>query len=127
MFLRIPILSVLLYAASCSPRQVVCPVPELVKLHKSNVHLSRFARTAERENAVQQKAILYDYFRKPEVEPKALKNIEIWDCPRPGLKHDKMMARKSAQLQKRYDKYLKKVARYSEEHTLMVKENAENQ
>lgn len=123
MFVRISILAIVLYAQSCSPRQVACPVPELVKMQKSNVNLSRLARTTERENSLQEKTIPYDYFQKPEIEPKALKNIEIWDCPKPGLKHDKMVARRSAQLQKRYDKYLKKIARYSEEHTLMVNEN----
>lgn len=120
MFLRISIPSILFWVAACSPRQVVCPVPELTKLQKSNVKLSRFARTADRENALQEKGMAYDYFQKPEVAPKALKNIEIWDCPKPGLKHDKMVARKSAQLQKRYDKYLKKVARFSEQQTLTV-------
>ena len=127
MIFRTFILSLFLFVVSCSPRQVACPVPELVKLQKSDVRLARVARQAGREDVLRETTTRIDYFQKPEVEPKALKTLEIWDCPRPGLKHDKMMARKSAQLQKRYDKYLKKVARYTAEHTMLVKENPENQ
>lgn len=91
-----------------------CPTPELVKLRKAKAHRMKYA-LAKRKEA---KASSYDYFQVNQT--KSLSKIEEWDCPKPGLKHDKMVAKKAKDLQRRYAKNLKKVIKKSEERTASV-------
>lgn len=62
----------------------------------------------------------YDYFQESSYKAKELRKIEEWDCPKPGLKHDKMVQKKAKDLQRRYDKNIKRVAKESEERTVTV-------
>jgi len=96
-----------------------CPTPETVKLRKAKAHKMRYAM-AKRKQAM---ANNYDYFKESEYKSKSLSNIEEWDCPKPGLKHDKMVQKKAKDLQKRYAKNLKRVAKESEERTITVNSN----
>ncbi len=91
-----------------------CPTPELVKLRKAKAKRLKYAM-AKRKEAM---ANRYDYFQVNDT--KSLNKIEEWDCPKPGLKHNKMVAKKAKDLQRRYAKNQKKVAKESEDRTVMV-------
>ncbi|MFZ1805739.1 MAG: hypothetical protein WAU36_00865 [Cyclobacteriaceae bacterium] len=68
----------------------------------------------------------HDYFADSGYKTKSLTKIEEWDCPKPGLKHDKMVQKKAKDLQRRYAKNLKKVAKESEERTASVYSEGKN-
>lgn len=103
---------ILLTALACQTNPMVCPTPEAVKLRKAKAHKMRYM-AAKRKEAM---ANRHDYFQ--EMETKPLSTIEEWDCPKPGLKHDRMVQKKAKDLQKRYAQNLKRVARESEERTI---------
>lgn len=66
----------------------------------------------------EQAASKIDYFQESPYKKKELRHIEEWDCPKPGLKHDKMVQKKAKDLQRRYAQNLKRVAKESEERTV---------
>lgn len=101
--------------ASCHTNPVACPTPEAVKLRKLKAHRARYAMAKYKEDRENNKI---DYFQESAYKAKELKNIEEWDCPKPGLKHDKMVQKKAKDLQRRYAHNLKKVAKESEERTV---------
>lgn len=72
------------------------------------------------------KANNYNYFQESAYRTKELNKIEEWDCPKPGLKHDKMVAKKAKDLQRRYARNLKKVMKKSEERTASVVAKEDN-
>ena len=97
---------------ACQTNPMVCPTPEVVKLRQAKAHKMRYM-AAKRKEAM---ANRYDYFQ--EAETKSLSKIEEWDCPKPGLKHDRMVQKKAKDLQRRYAQNLKRVAKQSEERTI---------
>ncbi|HCR54050.1 MAG TPA: hypothetical protein DIW27_06510 [Cytophagales bacterium] len=109
-----------LAAMACQTNPMVCPSPEVVKLKKAKAHRMRYLM-AKRKEAQAINSVAYFQERKT----KELASIEEWDCPKPGLKHDKMVQKKAKDLQKRYAQNLKKVAKESEERTVMVNSNQE--
>lgn len=108
-----------LLAMGCQSNPMFCPTPETVKLRKAKAHKMRYAM-AKRKQAM---ANNHDYFEESGYKAKSLSKIEEWDCPKPGLKHDKMVQKKARDLQKRYEQNLKKVAKESEERTITVNSN----
>ena len=107
-----------LFAMSCQSTPMFCPTEKTVKLRKAKAHRMRYAM-AKRKEAQAMNSI--DYFQQSKT--KQLANIEEWDCPKPGLKHDKMVQKKARDLQKRYQQNLKRVAKESEERTITVNSN----
>lgn len=117
MMYRILILIILLGGTACqSSSPFYCPTPELVKLKKAKAHRLKYAMAKRREAMANN----HDYFQESAYKAKEFSKIEEWDCPKPGLKHDKMVAKKAKDLQRRYAKNLKKVAKESEERTVGV-------
>lgn len=106
-------LLLLLIGMACQSNPAVCPPPEVVKLKKLKAHRLRYL-TAKRKEAL---ANNYDYFQESGFKTKTLNKIEEWDCPKPGLKHDKMVQKKARDLQRRYAQDQKRVARESEQRT----------
>ncbi|HRW99368.1 MAG TPA: hypothetical protein P5280_07755 [Cyclobacteriaceae bacterium] len=100
---------------ACQVNPLVCPTPEVVKLRRAKAHRMKYMmakmKEAQATNSV-------DYFQQSAHKTKELKNVEEWDCPKPGLKHDKMVQKKARDLQRRYARNLKKVAKESEERTV---------
>ncbi|MBX2943475.1 MAG: hypothetical protein KF860_14130 [Cyclobacteriaceae bacterium] len=116
---RLIALLILAAMTACQTNPMVCPTPEAVKLRKAKAHRMRYAM-AKRKQAL---ANNYDYFQESEYKSKSLIHIEEWDCPKPGLKHDKMLQKKAKDLQRRYTKNMKRVAKESEERTVTVTNN----
>jgi len=116
--IRLSILLVLLGMA-CQTSPVVCPPPEVVKLKKAKAHRLRYLAAMRKEA----QANNHDYFQESRYKTKELRKIEEWDCPKPGLKHDKMVQKKARDLQKRYVQDQKRVAKESEERTVTVNSN----
>lgn len=112
-------LTALFTLASCQSNPLFCPTPETVKLRKAKAHRMRYAM-AKRKEAL---ANNHDYFKQSDYKAKSLTHIEEWDCPKPGLKHDKMVQKKAKDLQKRYEQNLKRVAKESEGRTATVHSN----
>lgn len=108
-----------LLAMGCQSNPMFCPTPETVKLRKAKAHEMRYAM-AKRKQAM---ANNHDYFEDSGYKTKSLSKIEEWDCPKPGLKHDKMVQKKAKDLHKRYAQNLKRVAKESEERTITVNSN----
>jgi len=114
---RLLIFLVIAIGSACqSSNPFNCPRPELVKLRKAKAHHMKYAVAKRKEALADQN----DYFRESDFKAKSLSSLESWDCPKPGLKHDKMVQKKARDLQRRYAKNLKKVARESEERTVTV-------
>ncbi len=117
MIFKLFILFVLLAGVACqSSSPFYCPTPEVVKLKKAKAHRLKYAMAKRREAMANN----HDYFQESAYKAKELSKIEEWDCPKPGLKHDKMVAKKAKDLQRRYARNLKKVAKESEERTASV-------
>lgn len=117
MIARLIILIILLSGMACqSTSSFYCPKPELVKLRKAKAHRLKYVM-AKRKEAI---ANSHDYFQESAYKAKELSKIEEWDCPKPGLKHDKMVAKKAKDLQRRYARNLKKVAKESEDRVVRV-------
>ncbi|HEY5690048.1 MAG TPA: hypothetical protein VIS49_01210 [Cyclobacteriaceae bacterium] len=117
MIARLIILILLFAGMACQSTSLFyCPKPELVKLRKAKAHRLKYVM-AKRKEAL---ANNQDYFQESAYKAKELSKIEAWDCPKPGLKHDKMVAKKAKDLQRRYAKNLKKVAKESEARTVSV-------
>jgi len=116
MMFRWSAILILVAMAACQTNPMGCPTPEAVKLRKARAHRMRYAM-AKRKEAL---ANNFDYFKGSEYKSKPLAEIEEWDCPKPGLKHDKMVAKKARDLHRRYARNLKKVAKESEEKTVTV-------
>lgn len=119
MIARLLILLLIFIGMACQTNPLVCPSPEVVRLRKQKAHRMRYA-IAKRKEAM---ANNYDYFRESDIKAKELRKIEEWDCPKPGLKHDKMVQKKAKNLQRRYDQNIKRVAKESEERTVTVNSN----
>jgi len=119
MILRWIALLTLAAMTACQTNPMVCPTPEVVKLRRAKAHKMRYNLAKRREA----QANNYDYFKESGYKVKPLSSIEEWDCPKPGLKHDKMVQKKAKDLQKRYAQNLKKVAKESEERTITVNSN----
>lgn len=123
MIARLMILIMLFTGVACqSTSSFYCPTPELVKLRKAKAHRMKYLM-AKRKEAMANRV---DYFQESAYKAKELTKIEEWDCPKPGLKHDKMVAKKAKDLQGRYARNLKKVAKESEERTVSVYPTKEN-
>lgn len=123
MISRLIILLFITFGMACqSSSPFYCPTPELVKLRKARSHRLKYAMAKHKEA----KANSYNYFQESAYKSKELSKIEKWDCPKPGLKHDKMVAKKAKDLQRRYARNLKKVAKKSEEQTASVYQSKEN-
>lgn len=101
--------------ASCSVNPMACPTPEAVRLKKLKAHRFKYAMAKYKEDQAGNKI---EYFPETASRKKDLKNIEEWDCPKPGLKHDKMVQKKARDLQRRYAQNIKKVAKESEDRTV---------
>lgn len=112
---RLLSLAILAGLTACQVNPMVCPTPEAVKLRKAKAHRMKYVMAKMKET---QAANSVDYFQQSAYKTKELKNVEEWDCPKPGLKHDKMVQKKARDLQRRYAKNLKKVAKESEERTV---------
>lgn len=117
---RLPIILIAILISACQSGRLACPTPELVKLKRSNPNRIHVFGKRMTQDAMASSKGHIDYFRKPDMDPKDIRTIEIWDCPRPGLKHDRMVEKKKKDLQRRYEKNLKRVARESEERTKVV-------
>lgn len=109
-------------AFSCHTNPVYCPTPEIVKLKKTKAKRFKYIMAKYKEEQSDNK----DYFKESSIKTKELRKIEEWDCPKPGLKHDKMVQKKAIDLQRRYAKNLKKVAKDSEQRTVQYT-NAETE
>ncbi len=109
-----------LVAISCQSNPVYCPPPEMVKLKKAKAHRMRYMM-AKRKEAMAKNSV--DYFEESPYKAKELRKIEEWDCPKPGLKHDKMVQKKAKDLQRRYAQDQKRVAKESEVRTTTVLSN----
>ena len=83
-------------------------------MRKTKAHRMRYELAKYKEDKADKK----DSFKESEYKKKELAKIEEWDCPKPGLKHDRMVQKKAKDLQRRYAHNLKKVARESEERTV---------
>ena len=117
MFFRLAILFIFVSGMACqSSSPFYCPTPELVKRKKTKAHRLKYLNAKRREAM----ANSHNYFQESGYKAKELSKIEEWDCPKPGLKHDKMVAKKAKDLQRRYAKNLKKVAKESEDRTVRV-------
>lgn len=117
---RVSIILIAVSISACQSGRIACPTPELVRLKRSNPNrVQLFGKRPSQEAMASSKGHI-DYFRKPDMDPKDIRTIEIWDCPRPGLKHDRMVEKKKKDLQRRYEKNLKRVARESEERAKVV-------
>lgn len=117
MKLRLIILVIAGLGMSCqTSNPFYCPTPELVKLRKAKAHRFKYVM-AKRKEAM---ANNYDYFQETGYKAKELSKIEEWDCPKPALKHARMMEKRSKDLQRRYAKNLKRVAKESQDRTVTV-------
>lgn len=105
----------LLFSIACQVNPEGCPPPQVVKLKKAKAYRMKYAM-AKRKEA---QANNHDYFREPDTKIKDREKIEEWDCPKPVLKYNKMMAKKARDLQRRYAQNLKKVEKESEKRTVM--------
>ena len=113
---RVLIVFAIIGMACQSTDPFTCPTPEIVKLRKAKAHRLRYI-AAKRKEAL---ASNYDYFQESAYKAKELRKIEEWDCPKPALKHARMVEKKAKDLQRRYAKNLKKVAKESEDRTITV-------
>ncbi len=114
MIIRILALILLAGMASCHTNSMFCPTPEIVKLKKAKAKRFKYVMAKYKEEQANNK----DYVKESSIKAKELRKIEQWDCPKPGLKHDRMVQKKAIDLQRRYAKNLKKVAKDSEERTV---------
>ena len=115
MIARLLSLAILVSLFACQVNPFACPTPEAVKLRRAKAHRMKYKMAKMKEA---QAANSIDYFQQSAYKTKELKNVEEWDCPKPGLKHDKMVQKKARDLQRRYAKKIKKVAKESEERTV---------
>jgi hypothetical protein len=104
MLTRIVIIAILF--SSCSQlRDMGCPAPERVKLRKASAHRMKYYRIKQRELAAERTVASKDYTH---VDIKDLRNLEEWDCPRPGSRHDRLIKDKRKRIEKKYQTALRK-------------------
>jgi hypothetical protein len=88
-----------------------CPTPETIRLKKASFNRVKWYKTqlekrthARKEAMAKHEQLLLVSDRKP----KKIMDVEEWDCPRPGSKHDKLVAQSRKRLEKQRAHSLRK-------------------
>jgi hypothetical protein len=89
----------------CGAANVDCPPPEVIRLRKMSAHRWRYYKHLMKEKAIaRENANSYEMMRRIPREGKRAEEIEEWDCPRPGTRHQKMIREKRRKLLRMHDK-----------------------
>ena len=86
--------------SACRSGDLRCPEPEVVKLKKSSAYkFHMFDRKQKDKVMAQSRSYPRDY-KRSDARHKDLKDIEEWDCPRPGSQQDKINQKRLKRIQK---------------------------
>lgn len=85
--------------SACRTGDIRCPEPEVVKLKKSSAYKFHVFDKKQKEKVMAQ-SNTYARESKREARHKELKDIEEWDCPRPGSPQDKANQKRLKRIQK---------------------------
>lgn len=93
------ILVIVIGFSACRSNDMRCPEPEVVKLKKSSAYKFHIFDRKQKEKVMAQ-SNSYARENKRETRHKELKDINEWDCPRPGSQQDKANQKRLKRLQK---------------------------
>lgn len=85
--------------SACRTSDLKCPEPEVVKLKKSSAYKYQMFDRKQKEKVMEQ-SNTYTRVMKREARHKEQKDMEEWDCPRPGTSHDKANQKRLKRIQK---------------------------
>lgn len=109
---RIVICCILL--SSCAHyNELGCPVPGKVRLKRAAMHRLKYQRAKRREIEAERASLAGKVYDNEKL--KELKNIEEWDCPRPGSRHDRLVQDKRKRIEKKYEDAMRRRAKESED------------
>ena len=94
------ILFIALGFSACRSGEIRCPEPEVVKLKKSSAYKFHIFDRKQKEKVMAQSNALARDYRRADTKHKELKDIEEWDCPRPGSHQDKVNQKRLKRIQK---------------------------
>ena len=86
--------------SACRSGEIRCPEPEVVKLKKSSAYKFHMFDRKQKEKVMAQSNALARDYKRNEARHKELKDIEEWDCPRPGSHQDKINQKRLKRIQK---------------------------
>lgn len=96
---------VVLILTGCAAGNVDCPTPPIAKLKKMSPQRWKYYKHLMKEKATARKNDLsYEMMRKLPHEGKKVNEMEEWDCPRPGTKHQRLIREKRRKLDRMHDK-----------------------
>ncbi len=93
------ILVIAICFSACRSNDMRCPKPELVKLKKSSAYKFHVFDNKQKEKVMAQ-SNSYARENKREGRHKETKDLEEWDCPRPGSSQDKANQKRLKRIQK---------------------------
>jgi hypothetical protein len=94
------VLVVALGIFACRSGDMRCPEPEVVKLKKSSAYKFHIFDRRQKEKVMAQSNSLARDYKRSEARHKELKDIDEWDCPRPGSHQDKVNQKRLKRIQK---------------------------
>ncbi len=86
--------------SACRTGDIRCPEPEVVKLKKSSAYKFHIFDRRQKEKVMAQSNSTARDYRRSDVRHKELKDIDEWDCPRPGSHQDKVNQKRLKRIQK---------------------------
>ncbi len=101
---------------ACRTSDMSCPEPQVVKLKKSSAYRFHIFDRKQKEKVMAQ-SNSYDREIKRLPHHKELKDIDEWDCPRPGSQQDKLNQKRLKRIQKSSESNPRKVETIPSEGT----------
>jgi len=94
--------------SACRSNDMRCPDPQVVKLKKSSAYKFLVFDKKQKEKVMAQ-SNSYARENKRDVRHKEVKDMEEWDCPRPGSIQDRANQKRLKRLQKNAESNPRKV------------------
>lgn len=85
-----------------------CPEPQVVKLKKSSAYTFHIFDRKQKEKVMAQ-STTYSLESRKSDRHKETKDIDEWDCPRPGSQQDKLNQKRLKRIQKNAESNPRKV------------------